>query len=383
MSVPQTATPPQLTEPTPPVFTCQQCGGCCSNITVLVNATQKNALLARPWIQEHLAQHVLTLEKIDKEHWGLPLKSDGTCVFLDDAQMCLIQQHDGYDAKPPDCKYFPFSKRITGVSTVDTSAACQTVAGGLLAGTHHWQPDEISTLNPTQAELPQRIPTGYGTTLTQATYTQWMAAIRAQWCDTPSAPSPTQALRWLHTALPKNNPQHPIAAISPAPFRPFVERLLPTLFGRAPYGIWTRYGVWCNEDICDPRVFGKRGVSLAGLAHVAWPTPQHNPALNQAACHFLFTLMQRKMPIVYGHSLKSQLLLCTVALGLVQWYARIFALMAAQAARQPVNNATVTSNEVVLAFRVVERYYTGHQPVFPERMRRWPLKGATLAWLLG
>ncbi len=383
MSVPQTTPPLQKSEATPPVFTCQQCGGCCSNVTVLVNAQQKETLLARPWVQQRLDDYDLALERIDKTHWGLPLKGDGTCVFLDDAQMCQIQQHDGYGAKPPDCKYFPFSKKVAAVTTIDTSAACQTVAGGLLNGIHHWQANNAESLNPEAAQLPKTIPTGYGKRLNHAEYTDWISAIRRHWtAEQGDVVSPTQALRWCQQALATNNPHYPISNIADKPLNSFVARLIPTVFGRAPYGVWTRYGVWKNDDVCDPRIFGRQGVSLTGLEQIAWPTSTESPTLNRAVCHFLFTLMQRKMPIVYGHSLQSQLLLCTVSLGLVQWYAKIFALMASQTAGVAPQQARVTSDDVVLAFRVVERYYTGHQPVFPERMRRWPFKQLALNVLL-
>ena len=80
------------------------------------------------------------------------------------------------------------------------------------------------------------------------------------------------------------------------------------------------------------------------------------PAQQLQVKAFLFQVLSRRLPLGYGVGWVELWLQAGVAWFLVQWYGRILAVMGGQ--------TTVDEPSVKSAIRLVERYYTAHQPRF-------------------
>ncbi|MBN1437531.1 MAG: YkgJ family cysteine cluster protein [Sedimentisphaerales bacterium] len=98
---------PQITEIQQ--YNCIRCGGCCRGFLVAVRADERRAI-------EDLADWRSRLDVADLwvSHRGsggsyaLAKRSDGSCVFLDRNNLCLIHKEFGAEAKPLACQLYPF-----------------------------------------------------------------------------------------------------------------------------------------------------------------------------------------------------------------------------------------------------------------------------------
>jgi Fe-S-cluster containining protein len=125
-------------------------------------------------------------------------------------------------------------------------------------------------------------------------------------------------------------------------------------FLRKPYRTLTWFRLWRGEVYEDPRLFGMP-IDLKARCAVRgdWEERAENRRLLKA---FLFNLLGRRLPLTRGQSLASLTAMAVCACLLVRWYAVTLAWLR--------NEQTVAPTDVSLAIRLVERYYTGHQPRF-------------------
>jgi Fe-S-cluster containining protein/histone H3/H4 len=339
------------------VFACQLCGECCSSWQIPVEAHKATHLLAQPWVTERLADLDRSLEPLDADTWRIPLRPDNYCIFLAEDKRCLIEVNEGREWKPEQCKRFPFAavRMPDGVIRHEVSAACKSIAEKHLIPFVETLPSSHSE-PVTPENLPVRIKRSPFRTLSADAYEAYQEQVAEILQDTSCSLSTSlfrvyQVLRcW---------PQPPKELADAFSFHSRWERLFPVRFIRRPYGAYSAWQIWREGTYLDQKIFGVP-LDLAGHGGVLIPDEVLDPPLRG----FLYQLLRRRVLLSYGHHLMGQLLLAGVAYHLVRWYARTLALV--------MDRDTVTESDVVLAIRVTERYYTGHQPAFLEWFRTSP-----------
>jgi hypothetical protein len=324
-------------------------------------------LLARPWVQALLAERQLAFEKLSKQLYVLPQSTDRQCLFLGDQKQCLIEQHEGRDYKPDECKRFPFAvvADATGRKHYDSSAFCKMVTERHLIAPVDLLPPNPDEIDPGPILLKARIPMGVGRrTIDLATLDHWHAAM-AQWIQ-QTAPTPqgflqaVQASLATQTGLVLPTAQKVVAAQAPWPIRR--DRWVTWLYLRRPYG-W--YGLWRLQAeglYRDPKILPEP-VALVAIQRMPWPTDRTTDAWLVGYC---LNVMRRKVLLTYGYNLQRLVRLATVGVALIRWYAKAFATLQGLDAPGP--------DDIILAIRLVERYYTGHQPAFFDTFDRGPLR---------
>ena len=91
-------------------YSCVRCGRGCRSFLVPVRAEERKAIEGlRDWRSE-LGEQVLFVRSraAGKYGYGLAKRADGSCVFLDDDNLCVIHKLHGLKAKPVACQLFPF-----------------------------------------------------------------------------------------------------------------------------------------------------------------------------------------------------------------------------------------------------------------------------------
>lgn len=341
------------------------CGECCTSVTIPVEASKAEALQEKPWVQDRLKLFNRELVKIDKDFYRMPLRDNQYCVFLGDDNRCLIEVNEGEAAKPDECKRFPFARVASenqnpeSQNTVfyDTSAVCKTVTEALLEQFAPIVPQpgrEPPSRDPAtdDSPLPEKIRAYGNIKINQAGYNHYCQSVWAI-CANPAL-TPPVALRQVQSvllALPKEPVKLPESAVVSA----FWQRWLPIFLLRKPYGLMSSVELLADKTYHDPKIFGE-AVNLRDLP------PGGDTAESALQRGFLANILTRKVLLTYGHSLESILSMACAAMVLSAWYARVLAGLQGktQAGR----------DEWVQAIRLTERYYTGHQPQFPERFRQ-------------
>ena len=402
------------------------CGECCSSWNIPVETEKALQLLEKPWVQDRLKETHRHLTPMTDETYRIPLTDENVCVFLATDRRCMVEIHEGMALKPHECQRFPFAQvRLPDGSTWhETSAACKSISEKLLLAFQPIvpkmapkpaTPEDAHSDEPTQESqwansseahdltlagllelpplLPEKIPYLGFSSFTQAQYEHYQAQI--QNIFTEPELSPEAGLRSCHKLLHQlattQNDHHPptlthtkgepypysssLANGSGFPrkgggdlkssktesqfetsFAPLTVWLLTILFLRKPYRTLSWVSLLKGDVYQDVRIFGM-AVDLRGVSRVPW-NPAHNRHLNA----FLFNLLQRKRMLALGSSLTSHLAMAGVASLLVQWYARALAWL--QHNPEVSEGPDVSEENISNAIRLVERYYTGHQPRF-------------------
>lgn len=347
----------------PVVFACSACGECCTSVRMPIDTYRAEYLAEQPWFRKRLADYDARLSRGDDDgEWILPLKPDRSCVFLAGDKRCLIEANAGKDWKPLECRRFPFaSVRYAGETLYDVSAACRTVSGELLGLLAPVVPAPGTFPDP-DAE-PQTLPESlrFGR-FRRVSTRRWLAPAPALRAIGDSDADPLVTLRLINRALPGLlQEKEPLKALPSAAWQRWLWRSLPFWFARNPYGLWTRWQLLRGRQLDDPLVFG---------ATVTLPAPGQAalaPAANRLINAFAVNILQRRVVLAHDMPIANLLLMATIAASLTAWHARILAV------QQGLAETGVA--ETRLAIRLVERYYTGHQPRFLAEMRRggWPV----------
>jgi hypothetical protein len=79
---------------------------------------------------------------------------------------------------------------------------------------------------------------------------------------------------------------------------------------------------------------------------------------------FLFHLLRRESPLLYGSSLWHSVVVAKIAYVLLVFYSKAFTLQCEE--------DCVSEETLELAIRCIERYYTAHQPRFLARVEANP-----------
>lgn len=351
------------------IFACRMCGECCTSWNIPIEAEKAKVLLTREWVQARLRKAKRTIQEVTAQVYRVPLNRENYCVFLDEDKRCLIEVHEGQALKPQHCKNFPFAgvRMPDGAVHYDTSTVCTVVSEEYL-GT--FRPIFPSSEAP-EIELEEMAATVKRTRFSRvplAVYFEYLDAVQEIF-ENPKV-TPTMALKGAQRVL-KGLPQGPKAdGVHAFEFSALLKFWVPVVFLRKPYGTVSWLALMGEGVYGDPKLF-ESAVALRGQGRIRWPGGELDVLMKA----FLLQLLQRKVLLSFGHSLQSVLVMAVVSCFVVEWYARTFAMM--------LGRAQVERGDVTLAIRMTERYYTGHQPRFPEFFRNCPIIGMLEALLLG
>ncbi len=341
------------------VFQCSACGECCSSVNLPIESHKAEALLAKSWVQERLEATDTQLVQADKAHYILPLTDERYCVFLGEDKLCQIHAREGLSLKPTECQRFPFAaiKAESGRQYFDTSSSCKTVANELLQTFKTIVPEAPEDHCAIETSFPDLIKLSAFKSINLQQYQAYRQLIQRIFSDgnTSAVEGLVAARQFIRGKTLKN-------ASDFKRFNLIWSRLVTVFWLRKPYGLVSQWAVLTDGDYFDPKVFGPRSFSLKGHQQVSWPqaADDHNNVLLKG---FLLNILNRRVMLAYGHSLESALSVAVIAYFLVQWHAKTLALLQ--------NKQSVDVDDTTLSIRLVDRYYTGHQPRFLEKLRRW------------
>jgi Fe-S-cluster containining protein len=419
-----------LQEAKPLSFQCSGCGKCCTLWQVGIDKTRGEHLLKQAWVQQRLADFELAFIT-DNETQGYvvphrkvealsPLASNTqkACVFLNEKQQCLIQLNEGMSAKPLDCQSYPFAATgaATGAATVaatgaantkqtdnaplaltyEVTASCLSVAERLLVQFQPIVPDVAEaaalqeTLKGKQAkklawQQLKRVrlwptPVEWWQPMLWSEWERRMQALHTVFQQEEDL-TPWQALALAKAWLlhPKANQSDLPPLLSKAkglgepskPWRYVLERLCL----RLPFGLYSLGQLLWGQAYFDAAAFGASATGLAWrlLPTLTWPQASElRRQQNKQLRAFLLLLLRRRVAMANHQAWLAQWSMAVAALVLVEWYAKAFCL---QSGEQQVQATHLTA-----AIRLVERFYTGHQPRWLALFRYHPLFGFIGLW---
>lgn len=352
----------------PLYFQCNICGECCSSWNIPIETEKARQLLEKSWVKERLDETRRELRQTEGGY-RLPLTDENVCVFLAGDKRCMIETREGLHLKPHECQRFPFAsvQMPDGSVQHDTSASCKRVAEKLLLAFQPVLPKPQSVEDasaPAREELetfPAQVPVGLFWKIALSEYQNWLAQLEPVFRDEASSPEAAirQAKALLEGRRFHDNYGHGGFGRNGC--------LVLFLFLRKPYGTLSWLSLLRGKSYDDPRLFG-----LPVDPGAARKIPR-NPDCDVLLKAFLYNLLHRKVIVARGQSLHSLLAMAGVACVLVNWYARVLAWI-----RHGEEESTllhVDAADVSMAIRLVERYYTGHQPrflrFFHSRWRGW------------
>jgi Putative zinc- or iron-chelating domain len=367
-------------------FACSECGNCCSTWQVAIDKPRANALFALPWVEERL--HALGLAFEPLLDWGyyLPLKPDQMCVFWEQNEGCLIHKNVGATAKPLDCQRFPFAS-FTPETTANTTFTDVSFACSEMVNTHllQWETPTPSLVESVGLEAVTQSPQSVSPFYPKGVVWQPSVAIWS-WPFKWFKPLPWAVLDhrltlmkpafqddsisvWGALALAFTVMCSPIYKVWYAEQllafslqfkrreRPrqsvlwqLFQRWVLAKFVRMPYGMFDVVRFVFRGRYADDKVLGLASEVPVG-AVLGLPSSE-----SRYVKAFLFQVLNRRLPLGYGGAWVELWLQACVAWFLVQWYGRILAVMGGQ--------SVVDEPSVKSAIRLVERYYTAHQPRF-------------------
>ena len=371
---------------TKPSFSCSGCGNCCSTWQIAIDKPRAEALLVLPWVQKRLQSLALAFEPLLNWGYYLPLTPDQRCVFWEETIGCLIHKELGAAAKPLDCQRFPFAsftlETLGNTTFTDGSFACSEMVNTHLL---QWEVPAPSEVEITGLEAASQAP--------QAVSPFYPKGV--DWC--PSVARWSYPFKWVKP-MPWAVLDHRLSLIKPAfqdeaisvwcalalaftvmmsPFQTawnkddllacvlrfnrqkskghgflgmLFHRWVLAKFLRMPYGMFDVVRFIFKGRYADDNVLGV--ASEVSVNQVLGLPPSEHLQVKA----FLFQVLNRRLPLGYGGAWVELWLQAGVAWFLVQWYGRVFAVLGGQEA---VDEASVKS-----AIRLVERYYTAHQPRF-------------------
>lgn len=340
-------------------FQCQLCGECCSSWNIPVETEKAEALLQKEWVQARLRETRRELTRQSAAIYRIPLTDENVCVFLGADRRCLIEVHEGLALKPHECQRFPFAtvRLPDGTAIHDTSAACKSISEKLLLAFEPIRPkpdpkaeqaSDFSVVEPSPnleevGVFPERVWLSPFRKTDWHDYLAWQTHWKSWFQD--DALSASEVLSRVKRSLKART-----IDASEAKSNPLLRGILLLGFLRKPYRTLSLFSLLRGKSYHDPRLFGE-AINLKAQGQVAWDD-RHERHLKA----FLYNLLCRKRLLSAGGSAQSLLAMAGIALVLVQWYARALASLQAQSA--------TTEKDVATAIRLVERYYTGHQPRF-------------------
>jgi Fe-S-cluster containining protein len=362
----------------PLYFDCHLCGDCCSSWNIPIESEKAEVLLNRSWVQERLDAHNRSLVRISKETYRLPLTDENVCVFLGEDRRCLIEVNEGSDLKPTDCKRFPFAsvEFEDGTTRHDTSAVCKHLSEKLLLAFQPIlpKPDEAARLKKLFAEdgleyFPKHVKVDlFRKGPWQAVDSYWEKSLKQVFSDSECS---TEEAVWRIRQVIRDWTKAKEEYFSPKKKLRFTSWVT-SCFLRKPYGTFSWLELFRGKQYEDSRIFGF-SVDLKNRENVDW-----DPVLDKYLNAFLYNILIRKRLLSRGASLESLFAMSIIAMLLVKWYAVTLASLRIQDSGDKV---ITLESDVTMAIRLVERYYTGHQPRFLRKCCK-PWRGALLLRLM-
>jgi hypothetical protein len=116
-------------------------------------------------------------------------------------------------------------------------------------------------------------------------------------------------------------------------------------------------------------LFGDAIITEKALAGVDFPSD----LMDRYGKPFLFHLLRRESPLLYGASFWHSVVMAKIAYVLLDFYSRAFTLQCEE--------SVVGEEQVQLAIRCIERYYTAHQPRFLAKIEANPHLAMMVWWV--
>ena len=367
-------------------FACSGCGNCCSIWQIAIDKPRAVGLLAMPWVKERLHALGLVFEPLLEWGYYLPLKPDQMCVFWEQNEGCLIHKNVGATAKPLDCQRFPFAsfapETTANTAFTDVSFACSEMVNTHLLQWETPAPSGVESVGlQAVSQSPQAVSPFYpnGVTWRQSVALwswpfKWLkplpwavldhrlTLIKPAFQDASISVWGALALAFVVMRSPIYKVWHSEQLLALAlrlnRQKPrfygvlwrFFQRWVLAKFLRMPYGMFDVVRFVFRGVYADDKVLGVASEVSVG-AVLGLPSAEQ---LQVKA--FLFQMLNRRLSLGYGGAWVELWLQAGVAWFLVQWYGRIFAVMGGQ--------TVVDEPSIKSAIRLVERYYTAHQPRF-------------------
>jgi len=332
-------------------FTCDGCGECCNRWTIPIDADKVDALLQKPWVRDLLDKHRKQFEPTGDGLYTVPHALGNVCIFLSPEKRCMIECEEGAALKPTECIRYPFATTQDQLENFyfDSSASCKRIAEHLIMDTFlPVVPPVIDEVLRSDVEiLPEKIRVSpFRKMKTKDVLSEWDVMVRNT-LQTPNMNS-LEVLGHLENHLFFSRPAR--TRYNHAPWwLPF--------FLRKPYGMWSLWQILTGQAYHDPSLWGLP-VNLRAVAAVVLPPEEEHHIKS-----FVHQILTRKRLLTRGASLQSLIALSIIAIHLVHWHAKILAVLNA-APNGTDDPITVDKKDISLAIRLVERYYTGHQPRF-------------------
>ncbi|MFN8615155.1 MAG: YkgJ family cysteine cluster protein [Vampirovibrionales bacterium] len=350
------ASPPLSDRP----FECAQCGLCCTNVSIPIEPEKALALLKKPWVQERLKPLNLSFKPLphykSDPRWQIPLTPQRRCLFLGDNQECLIHHFEGETLKPNECLRYPFSTYIHtlhGTSLADVTASCQTIAQELSNPfpNNQWVPSKPLPEHPHGHDIQ---PAAWPLTPQQNGSWQKHQSLIDQL--TEEASNPHQSMEHFLQIAASPLPQ--LQSVCLQTFRAHRWRLLCL---RKPQLLQSVWELIVQQKYKDPMLFGPTTIPLAALP--LWPELTNHSTLK----HFVLSLLKRQLPYTQGYDYTTLWWLALSGWVLASFYTQALILCESDPSK-PLPSADEAL--LTLAIRIVERYYTSHQPRFTEWVHR-------------
>lgn len=329
-------------------FQCSQCGECCSSIMIHIELEKWKVLKDKPWFQDRLQVYDARVKEWNKNYALLPHKPDKTCVFLDEEKRCLIEANEGKDLKPSECRHFPFAslELDNGKRLYDCSAACKHVAESMLSDYRPIVPDTAWAKHLPAQKAPKQVRFSPSRAIDWETYQQRLLGLSNLF---QSAGTVERALSAAgHYLADGNRPQ-----LKQVSWPKWLQQAVLLFFLRKPYGTYSAIQLIQSNAYQDSYVFGTGNLPGVGLIRQDMVESAEAQELLKA---FAYNILNRFVLFSHGHWASDILAIACIAAILARWHARVLAKVDG---RQDVNRQDMAN-----AIRLVERYYTGHQPRF-------------------
>ncbi|MGB0715232.1 MAG: YkgJ family cysteine cluster protein [Phycisphaerae bacterium] len=106
-------------------WSCHSCSYCCREAVVHLTEEDRRRIVQQGWSSR---LDVMPMVQAGGG-WVLNKRTDGACVFLDEANLCQIHKRFGLEQKPLACRLFPFSVReVDGAMQATVRFDCPSMA---------------------------------------------------------------------------------------------------------------------------------------------------------------------------------------------------------------------------------------------------------------
>jgi Fe-S-cluster containining protein len=358
------------------LFCCLQCGECCGAWNLPIEKDLFERLIKNEWIQARLKETDTAFQDIDGDIY-LP-KVKGICVFHNPQnKLCEIHQYLGEELKPIECQRSPFAfaKDKEGRLYIDTSFYCKAIVEGQQIQ-QNFELNETFLKKFDVFEFPDQILLTPGVLIPY----QDLLALRSFICDYIYDSCIDKPLAdWhetfllIYKSLTEVEKQLKVSSQKSPPLEILKEKLAPSyliklykekhslleaLFLRKQRIFPDSIKIYCKKGVLKEPIISEE-LNLEKISKLKYPPDK---TINHALLRYTLNIISRNILYAHGHSFKGIYTAAYLAYVLANWYAR--ALTCVDQCEE------VDLFHQLLAIRITERYYIGHNVKFMELFRQ-------------